>query len=194
MTVKKIQLLLLALGYDPGQADNIAGKQTQAAVRAFQRDWGITQDGIAGRDTQGALRKAISDDWQKPENSEALPQEKTGTWWDEIRYFTRSDPYIGCSCGEGGGFPAEPAEKLRRLADAVREDAGRPLVPTSTLRCKAHNAAVGGVWNSRHLLGHAMDFCIPGMTAQQILQLVRAHRETFYSYAIDESHVHMDVL
>lgn len=194
MTVKKIQLLLLALGYDPGQADNIAGKRTQAAVRAFQRDWGIAQDGIAGRETQGALRKAIFDDWQKPENSETLPQEKTGTWWDEIRYFTRSDPYIGCSCGECGGFPAEPSEKLMRLADAVREDAGRPLVPTSTVRCKAHNAAVGGVWNSRHLLGHAMDFCIPGLTAGQILQLVRAHQETAYSYAIDERHVHMDVL
>lgn len=193
MTVKKVQLLLLALGYDPGQADGIAGKKTQEAVRAFQRDRGIAQDGIAGKDTQGALRKAIFDDWQKPESSEALPQEKTGTWWDEIRYFTRSDPYIGCSCGECGGFPAEPSEKLMRLADAVREAAGRPLVPTSTVRCKAHNAAVGGVWNSRHLLGHAMDFCIPGMTAKQILSIVGKQTGVVYMYAIDDNTVHMDI-
>ena len=81
-----------------------------------------------------------------------------------------------------------------RLADAVRLAAGRPMVPTSTVRCKAHNAAVGGVANSRHLLGQAMDFRIPGLTAQEILALVRQQPEAAYAYAIDGSTVHMDVV
>ena len=80
-----------------------------------------------------------------------------------------------------------------RLADSVRTAAGRPMVPTSTVRCAAHNKAVGGVYNSRHLLGQAMDFYIPGMTAAQILALVRQQKEVRYAYAIDGTHVHMDV-
>lgn len=194
MDTKKIQLLLKALDYDPGEPDGIPGKQTQAAVRAFQRDYGLLEDGIAGAKTQKALRQAIFDNWEKPSQTAPTETAKTGTWWDDIRYFTRADPYIGCSCGRCGGFPAEPSEKLMRLADKVREASGRPMVPTSTVRCRAHNAEVGGVGNSRHLLGNAMDFAIPGLSSQQILFLVRAQKETAYTYAIDESHVHMDVV
>ena len=193
MTVTQIQLLLAYLGYDPGTIDGISGKQTQAAVRAFQRDYGLTEDGISGEKTQKALRQAIFEDWEKPAERTPAKEEKTGTWWDEIRYFTRSDPYIGCSCGKCGGFPAEPSEKLMRLADKVREAAGRPMVPTSTVRCRAHNAEVGGVGNSRHLLGHAMDFYIQGMSASQALAIVRQQAGVVYTYAIDGQHVHMDI-
>ena len=194
MTTKKIQLLLQALCYDPGAPDGIPGKQTQAAVRAFQRDYGLTEDGIAGEKTQQALRQAIFEDWEKPTATAPAEAAKNDTWWDDIRYFTRTDPYIGCSCGRCGGFPVEPSEKLMRLADRVRQAAGRPMIPTSTVRCRTHNAEVGGVKTSRHLLGNAMDFCIPGLNSQQILSLVRAQKETAYSYAIDENHVHMDVV
>lgn len=194
MTTKRIQLLLQALCYDPGEPDGIPGKQTRAAVRAFQRDFGLGEDGIAGENTQKALRQAIFEDWERPMATAPAEAAKTDTWWDDIRYFTRADPYIGCSCGRCGGFPVEPSEKLMRLADKVRGVAGRPMIPTSTVRCRAHNAEVGGVQNSRHLLGNAMDFCIPGLNSQQILSLVRAQKGTAYSYAIDESHVHMDVV
>lgn len=194
MQTKKIQPLLQALGYDPGAPDGIPGKQTQAAVRAFQRDYGLLEDGIAGEKTQKALRQAIFDNWEKPIGEAPAETVQTGTWWDDIRFFTRADPYIGCSCGKCGGFPVEPSEKLLRLADKVRGAAGRPMIPTSTVRCRAHNAEVGGVKTSRHLLGNAMDFRIPGLSAQQILSLVRAQKETAYSYAIDGTHVHMDVI
>lgn len=194
MTVQKLQWLLKALNYDPGEVDGISGKRTREAVRAFQRDYGMAADGIAGEKTQNALRQAIFDDWKRPAGTAPAEKKETGTWWDGIRYFTRADPYIGCSCGKCGGFPAEPSEKLMRLADRVREAAGRPMLPTSTVRCRTHNAEVGGVGNSRHLTGNAMDFCIPGLTSRQILSLVRAQKETAYSYAIDGTHVHMDVV
>lgn len=199
MTTKQIQLFLLALDYAPGEVDGTMGKQTKAAVLAFQKDWnksrgqGLAEDGIAGTMTQDAIRQAIYDEWKKPGDVPQKVEGKTGTWWDDIRYFSRSDPYIGCPCGVCGGFPAEPAEKLMRLADAVRTTAGRPMVPTSTVRCTAHNAAVKGVWNSRHLLGHAMDFCIPGMTAKQILTIVGKQKGVVYMYAIDDNTVHMDI-
>ena len=193
MTVKQVQLLLAFLGYDPGDCDGVDGKNTRAALRAFQQAEGLEPDGIAGPQTQARLREAVFQGRTKTGQEPAAAPLGTGTWWDEIRYFSRQEPYIGCSCGQCGGFPVEPSEKLMRLADAVRAAAGRPMVPTSTVRCRAHNKAVGGVENSRHLLGKAMDFSIPGWSADRTLALVRQQKAARYAYTIDGTHVHMDI-
>lgn len=196
VTIKQIQLLLTYLEYDPGLIDGLDGANTRAAVRRFQQAEGLGVDGIAGDQTQAALKDAVWQDRFAKDNivpSSGQPPDKTGTFWDSIKYFTRDEPYIACPCGRCGGFPVEPAEKLMRLADAVREAAGKPMIPTSTVRCKAHNAEVGGVWNSRHLLGHAMDFRIPGLSAAEVLSIVRQQKNVVYCYAIDAQHVHMDI-
>lgn len=185
MTAKQGQYLLLYLGYAPGGADGIWGKNSAAACKHFQADYGIAASGTLDADTQKTLIQAVAGTAEK---------KKSGSFWEDIRYFKRTDPYIACSCGQCGGFPVEPAEKLMRLADAVRTAAGRPMIPTSTVRCAAHNKAVGGVYNSRHLLGQAMDFYIPGLTAAEILALVRQRPDVAYTYAIDSGHVHMDVV
>lgn len=49
--VTKIQKKLKALGYYSGNADGIYGSATKAAVKAFQKNCGITADGIAGSKT-----------------------------------------------------------------------------------------------------------------------------------------------
>lgn len=196
VTIKQIQSLLTYLGYNPGAVDGADGANTQAAVRRFQAAEGLGVDGVAGSKTQAALKDAVWQNRFAKDNivpSSGQPPDKTGTFWDSIKYFTRDEPYIACPCGRCGGFPVEPAEKLMRLADAVREAAGKPMVPTSTVRCDAHNAEVGGVATSRHRLGHAMDFVIPGMTANQILTIVRKQKNVVYCYAIDERAVHMDI-
>ena len=46
---------LKELGYDPGSVDGIFGEKTRKAVVAFQRDNGLSQDGIAGPKTLAAL-------------------------------------------------------------------------------------------------------------------------------------------
>lgn len=196
MNMKQIQQLLDYLGYPPGAVDGIMGKNTRAAIQAFQAAEGLAVDGVAGEQTQIRLKDAVWQDRFAKDNtvpSSGQPPDKTGTFWDGIKYFSRSDPYIGCSCGRCGGFPVEPAEKLMRLADAVREAAGRPMVPTSTVRCEAHNREVGGVANSRHMKGHAMDFRIPGLSSGQILAIVRQQKGVVYSYAINDMCVHMDI-
>lgn len=53
--VTQIQQRLQELGYDPGTADGIYGTRTQNAVIAFQKDQGLTADGIAGKNTLAAL-------------------------------------------------------------------------------------------------------------------------------------------
>ncbi len=193
MTVRQVQLLLTYLGYDPGAIDGADGPKTRAAVKAFQAAEGLEPDGIAGQQTQARLREAVFQGRTKTGEEPAAAPPGTGTWWDGIRYFSREEPHIGCSCGRCGGFPVEPSEKLMRLADSVRAAAGRPMVPTSTVRCRAHNKAVGGVENSRHLEGKAMDFSIRGWSADRTLALVWQQKDVRYAYAIDGTHVHMDI-
>lgn len=49
--VKKIQTKLKELGYYKGSVDGIYGTATKKAVTAFQRNCGLTQDGICGKTT-----------------------------------------------------------------------------------------------------------------------------------------------
>ena len=49
--VRRLQETLNAMGYDCGTADGIFGAKTEAAVRAFQAENGLTADGIAGKNT-----------------------------------------------------------------------------------------------------------------------------------------------
>lgn len=54
-TTLDIQRRLAELGYDPGPADGIRGRQTIAAVKRFQSASHLTVDGIAGPATLRAL-------------------------------------------------------------------------------------------------------------------------------------------
>lgn len=49
--VKLVQSLLAKIGYDAGAIDGIFGQQTRQAVIEFQRDNGLTPDGIVGPST-----------------------------------------------------------------------------------------------------------------------------------------------
>ena len=160
MTVRQIQLLLDYLGYSPGAADGISGKTTRAAVSKFQADYGLTADGDPGSMTQKMLIGAIAGTAEKVAQPEASVT-KTGTFWDEIRYFTRAE--FRCQCGGKycDGYPAEPAEETVRMADEIRRRAGVPLNVNSGLRCQRHNAEVGGVANSLHRTGQAVDLSGP---------------------------------
>jgi N-acetylmuramoyl-L-alanine amidase len=43
-----LQERLLELGYDSGRADGVFGRQTEQALRGFQRDYGMSPDGMCG--------------------------------------------------------------------------------------------------------------------------------------------------
>ncbi|CAB1239541.1 M14 family metallopeptidase [Clostridium sp. MT-14] len=57
--VMQIQATLKKIGYDPGPIDGIYGIQTEQAVRNFQRNNGLIQDGIIGPDTYRVLHSFI---------------------------------------------------------------------------------------------------------------------------------------
>lgn len=194
MSIKQIQALLVYLGYSLGPVDGLGGPQTSSAIVAFQRQEKLSPDGVAGPDTQKALLSAVSAGrmYIPPQNTPINDQ--SPSWWGEIKYFKRTDPGICCPCPRCGGFPVEPTEKLMKLADMVREQAGVPMCPSSTIRCQTHNDELpGSVKNSRHLSGRAMDFSLRNWTSAQTLALVLKQPGVHYAYAIDNDYVHMDV-
>ena len=59
--VKALQQALKDNGYDPGQIDGVFGKKTERAVKRFQKDSGLSADGIAGKRTCFALGLPFDD-------------------------------------------------------------------------------------------------------------------------------------
>lgn len=57
--VRNLQSNLISLGYLSGKADGVFGKNTEDAVKAFQRKHGLTPDGIVGDSTKSKIAKAI---------------------------------------------------------------------------------------------------------------------------------------
>ena len=71
-----------------------------------------------------------------------------------MKYFNPSE--FSCNCGCGGGYSDMDPDALAML-DAARESANIPFHITSAFRCAKHNKAVGGVEDSAHTTGHAVD-------------------------------------
>jgi len=55
---REIQKLLLARGYDIGEADGLIGNNTRDAISNFQRSSGLPVDGRAGQKVLSALRQS----------------------------------------------------------------------------------------------------------------------------------------
>ena len=58
--VRYLQTLLMERGYDLGKwgADGDFGAQTEKAVKQFQKDWGLTEDGVVGAKTWAMLKSS----------------------------------------------------------------------------------------------------------------------------------------
>lgn len=177
MTAKQKQCLLTYLGYDTGGVDGLWGDKSRQATEDFQRDFGgISVDGICGDKTEKALKHAVAYGIEKKSDSTDCTEDytnvqnnntddstnnNTGTFWDEIKYFTREEFRCQCNGKYCNGFPVEPEEKMVRTVDEIRRRLGIPIgIVTSGgsgVRCPTHNAEVGGVYNSEHLYGRAAD-------------------------------------
>lgn len=201
MTVKQRQHLLAYLGYYKMNVDGDWGSGSREACKAFQRDRELTVDGYGGPDTDKALKYAVYNDLEKPEPVDDVPDNNvcdkttpTGTFWDHIRYWSREE--FRCRCGGKycNGFPTEPNQTLVELVDDIRDEAGKPGIPSSGLRCPTWNSIQGGVADSRHLRGKALDFYIEGMSGNQLLKAAQADPRTRYAYIIEGQWVHVDVL
>lgn len=191
MTIKQIQNLLQFLGYYEGIPDDEYGPLTYQATLAFQIAYkGLEQDGIPGEQTQKALRDAVA--YGMP-TREVQEEPEGGDWWENIEFFAREE--FRCKCGgkHCEGYPAEMKQTVVQIADAARKHFGKPAHVVSGLRCQIHNANCGGVANSQHMYGEAVDLRIDGVTADQLLAYMKQQPEVRYAYKINDRNVHFDI-
>lgn len=186
VTVTQKQCLLAYLGYYRDAIDGIWGAASVKATDAFQQDHGLNRDGIFGEETRQRILETIF-------REEDPRKEKTDEdFWEDIEFFTREE--FRCKCGGKycDGFPVQMRERVVRIADAARRHFGRPGHVISGLRCKTWNSIQGGVENSQHLYGEAVDLRIDGITADQLMAFLatQPHR---YSYRINSTNVHVDI-
>lgn len=191
--------------------DGLAGILTVNQTKRYQQSIGIKSTGRADADTRtqmGIDLKKITSSMVNntitivdPSINTTIPivspststTTGTGTWWDDIKYFDKEEFKCKCKGKYCTGYPKEPQRLLVEACDDVREYFDAPMTVSSGLRCTIHNANEGGVSNSRHLSGKAVDFCVKGKTANQILAYVRTLPNIRYCYAINGSYVHMDI-
>lgn len=159
MTIKQKQCLLAYLGYYVGNIDGKWGTLSKTACKAFQLDFGgIAANGVCNTETEKALKHAVA---------YGMPvKEEPKDFWAGIQHFKKSE--FKCKCGKCGGFPVEPDEKLVELLEKIRNHFGAAVTITSGVRCKTHNANVGGASSSQHLKGTAADIKVKGVAPEKV--------------------------
>ena len=193
MTLRQKQAILAYFGCYDGAIDGIWGTKSRQGTQMLQRMLEIAEDGVFGSQTEAAARERVG----------AGEKISDGEFWEGIRYWSREE--FRCRCGEYNpmplcdGFPAEPDKTLVMLVDDIRAKAGAPAHRSSGIRCPRHNEASGGVANSAHLTGKALDFFVEGVPGQALLELALADGRTNYAYRIRDSYgrltdyIHVDV-
>lgn len=192
MTYVDAQHLLAFLKLYKGQCDGIWGPQSKKAMTEFQNKFGgIEVNGLVNEESSKALRHAVAY-WY--DEVEVEPEAASGNFWDDIQYFTREE--FRCKCGGKycNGFPAEPKEQLVRIADQLRKNLGVPITIVSGLRCQQWNSIQGGVENSQHMYGEAVDIYAKGISQSRVEAELDAIGGVRYHYPISgSSNVHFDI-
>jgi N-acetylmuramoyl-L-alanine amidase len=163
--VTALQARLGALGFDAGRADGIFGRNTDQAVRAFQREYDVAEDGIFGPRSLAALVGLRVD---RRETSVGLRE--------ELRRLERkgaAGALVVVDPGHGGVDPGERGPSGAREAEICWDLAGRladRLVisgarvrftrtevenPDVTERARRANALDAELFVSLHLNTHA---------------------------------------
>ena len=195
MTAKQRQHLLAYLGYYVGNIDGDWATLSREACRRFQQDFGgIAVDGFGGPETDKALKHAVAIGFLLREPvAEDNNVPITGTFWDEIEFFDREE--FRCQCGGKycNGFPNEPHEATVRFADAIRRRVGKPIRVNSGLRCPTWNSIQGGVANSNHMTGGAVDLgCPAGVTPAEMKDAAEAVMGNTGGIGIYDWGIHID--
>lgn len=179
MTTKQKQALLAYLGYYDGVIDGIWGSGSKESANAFKEAYGVTAD---DKNLLAAVNGTL-----KP-----VVKAQSGNFWDGIKYFKRDE--FRCKCGGRycNGYPAEMKEKVVKIADGARAHFGSPGHVNSGLRCTIHNANEGGVSNSRHITGKAIDLRIDGVSSDALLAYVKK-QGIRYAYKVNSTCVHFDI-
>ena len=164
MYMELIQEALVAAGYDPGPIDGIDGPLTRAAIAAFQADRGLAADGLVGPLTHAALFRGAALVAEVDSGAAA----STAVDGQLTAHFNREEFRCCCAGRYCTGFPAEMNGELLARLETVRVALGAAVIVTSGVRCPVRNREVGGIANSRHLSGDAVDCYAPDFSVFEL--------------------------
>ncbi len=162
--------------------DGIVGKETIEAIKEYQKRKSLVTDGIAGEKTMDKL------------NVELAKNTIDHVYWENSKYFKKTE--FKCGCGEKycNGYPAEVSATLLALLERTRINFDMPLHITSGLRCIPYNKQVGGIKNSKHQYGKAAD-CSLNLNSKyddMLCNWFRKQKEVSYTYTGFHA-VHVDI-
>lgn len=160
--VSLLQKRLNALGFDSGREDGIFGEDTARAVKAFQKEYGVAEDGIWGPRSQASLA--------------GLRVDRPGTTAQLREELRRSPDLHGALVvldpGHGGDDPGgraaaglveadvswdlavRLAERLAGMGARVRFTRTEAESPDASERARRANAVAGDIFLSLHLNEH----------------------------------------
>lgn len=149
------------------------GEYNQENIRKLQKKYmrASDVDGIYGINTDRLLRHVY--------NCSLVPNFKP----EEFR----------CPCGKCTGYPDRMKQVELEHIQTIRTHYGKPMIITSGLRCRYENNRVGGVSNSGHLTGYAVDFYMAGVTdsvanrnkALAYIKKLPYHKFTYGAHMVD---------
>jgi putative chitinase len=166
-----LQRALVAAGYAPGPIDGQIGPRTKEALRSFQRDRGLTVDGIAGPQTMAALGLGRESKIDAAAFARFAPNALPGTV-EAIETALRKYPvlaeaavledWLGQMWVESKGF-STLTESLNYSVEGLRATFGRHRI--SDAQCEAYgrkpgrpadqqaiaNIVYGGEWGRKNL-------------------------------------------
>ncbi len=124
--VGALQIALAHLGFDPGKVDGIFGVNTERALRRFQRDCGLSGDGVCGRDTVRTLVRLSQQSGSGP--GVAVVRERESL-------ISNKRSLLDCRVviGQFGGLSA-----VARLASRQLRSAGAMVVPVDEPDASTH--------------------------------------------------------
>jgi len=122
-------------------------------------------------DTEGELRTWVAKIFGKVSKPIEEPKKLLGTFKfnrkDDIQLTTNfHSSEVQCKCGVCGVQTINM--DLLNLLQKLRVKVGSPIIITSAYRCTTHNSRVGGVFNSLHIKGNAVDIYVEGMSTSTL--------------------------
>jgi hypothetical protein len=97
-----------------------------------------------------------------------------------------------CRCGKCGQ-KTKPVPELVADIQSIQSKIPFALEITSGVRCKEHNAAIGGSTGSRHISGEACDIRVSDSQSAYTLLWWAMSRQNLRFFELCPKHLHVDV-
>lgn len=156
--VRKLQEDLSLREYYSGAIDGDFGNKTLSAVKLFQKDAGLTQDGIVGPKTKTAIEQIMVFSLKLDSNKQISTNFK-------VKEF---------KCKDGSDKILVDKEFVSTKLQDIRNHFKIAVTINSAYRTPSYNKKVGGATNSFHVKGRAFDIVVKGRTPTEVAKYARS--------------------